>query len=154
MLGRSGRFDDALRLIQEMPFEPGVLIWKTLLASCKLYGNLETGRLATKKLVELSEGGKDQDSANYVLMSGIHAMRGEWRDASRVRRRMDEAGVRKKAGCSWVEVRNEVHAFVAWDVSHPDSVPIYQMLQGLFDAMQDAAYDKDDVELFDVHMQI
>ncbi|KAF7076230.1 hypothetical protein CFC21_080916 [Triticum aestivum] len=149
MLGRSGRFDDALCLIEEMPFEPGVLVWKTLLASCRLHGNLETGRLAAEKLVELS----DQDSASYVLMSGIHAMHGEWRDADMVRQGMDEAGVRKEAGRSWVEVRNEVHAFVAQDASHPDSSSIYRMLWELSDAMRDTAYDED-VELLDVHMQI
>jgi pentatricopeptide repeat protein len=153
MLGRCGRFDDALSLIKDMPFEPGVLIWKTLLASSRLHGNLEAGRLAAEKLAELSEGGEDRDSASYVLMSGIHAMRGEWRDASRVRRRMDNAGVRKEAGCSWVEVKNEVHAFVARDASHPDSASMYQMLWELFDAMQDTTYHKEDVELFDVHMQ-
>ncbi|KAF7069274.1 hypothetical protein CFC21_074930 [Triticum aestivum] len=149
MLGRSGRFDDALCLIEEMPFEPGILVWKTLLASCRLHGNLETGRIAAEKLVELS----DQDSASYVLMSGIHAMHGEWRDAAVVRRRMDDAGVRKEAGRSWVEVRNVVHAFVARDGSHPDSPSIYRTLQGLSDAMRDTAYNGD-VEFFDVHMQI
>uniref|UniRef100_A0ACD6A368 Uncharacterized protein n=1 Tax=Avena sativa TaxID=4498 RepID=A0ACD6A368_AVESA len=153
MLGRSSRFDDALRLIEEMPFEPGILEWKTLLASCRLHGNLEMGRLASEKLVELSEGGEDRDSASYVLMSGIHAMHGKWHDAGKVRRRMDEAGVRKEAGCSWVEVRNKVHTFVARDESHPDSASMYQMLWGLFDVMRDTAYNED-VELFDVHMQI
>ncbi|VAH97006.1 unnamed protein product [Triticum turgidum subsp. durum] len=131
MLGRSGRFDDALCLIEEMPFEPDVLVWKTMLASCRLHGNLETGRLAAEKLVELS----GQDSASYVLMSGIHAMHGEWRDADMVRRRMDEAGVKKEAGISWVEVRNEVHAFVAQDASHPDSPSIYRMLWELSNAI-------------------
>ena len=76
MLGRSGRFHDALWLIQEMPFEPGVLIWKTLLASCRLHGNLETGRLAAEKLMEISEGGEDRDSASHMLISGIHATQG------------------------------------------------------------------------------
>uniref|UniRef100_A0A8R7VIK8 Pentatricopeptide repeat-containing protein n=1 Tax=Triticum urartu TaxID=4572 RepID=A0A8R7VIK8_TRIUA len=132
MLGRSGRFDDALCLIEEMPFEPDVLVWKTMLASCRLHGNLETGRLAAEKLVGLS----GQDSASYVLMSGIHAMHGEWRDADMVRRRMDEAGVKKEAGISWVEVRNEVHAFVAQDASHPDSPSIYRMLWELSNAMR------------------
>jgi pentatricopeptide repeat protein len=105
MLGRSGRFDDALHLIEDMPFEPGILIWKTLLASCRLHGNLETGKLATEKLMELSGGGEDLDSASYVLISGIHAMH--------VRQRMDKAGVRKEVGCCWVEVKNVVHTFVA-----------------------------------------
>jgi hypothetical protein len=39
------------------------------------------------RLMELSEG---DNSTGYVLMSSIYVMHGEWRDAGRVRRRMDE----------------------------------------------------------------
>jgi pentatricopeptide repeat protein len=142
MLGRNGRFDDALSMIEKMPFDPDVLIWKTLLASCRLHGNLDMGKLAAGKLMELSE----RDSASYVLMSNIYAMHGEWKDAGRVRRRMDEVGVKKEAGESWIEVKSEVHTFVARDTSHPDSASIYQMLAELVDVMQDTCID--------VHMQM
>jgi len=50
-------------------------------------------------------------------------------------------GVKKEAGESWIEVKNEVHAFVARDMSHPDSVSIYQMLADLVDVMQDTGLD-------------
>jgi hypothetical protein len=50
---------------------------------------------------------------------------------------MDEAGVKEEAGESWIEVKNEVHAFVARDMSHPDSLSIYQMLAELVNVMQD-----------------
>ena len=142
MLGRNGRFDEALHMIENMPFEPDVLIWKTLLASCKLHKNLDIGKLATDKLMELSE----RDSASYVLMSNLYAMHEEWQDAERVRRRMDEIGVKKDAGWSWIEVKNEVSTFVARDTSHSDSASIYQMLAELVLVMQDTELD--------VHMQI
>ncbi|CAO1941264.1 unnamed protein product [Urochloa humidicola] len=100
------------------------------------------GKLAADKLMELSE----RDSASYVLMSNIYAMHGEWQDAGKVRQRMDEVGVKKEAGESWIEVKNEVHAFVARDTSHPDSASIYQMLAELIDVMQDTDLD--------VHMQV
>uniref|UniRef100_A0A0E0KLH0 Uncharacterized protein n=1 Tax=Oryza punctata TaxID=4537 RepID=A0A0E0KLH0_ORYPU len=133
MLGRNGRFDEALCMINDMPYEPDALIWKTLLASCKLHRNLDIGKLAADRLMELS----DRDSASYVLMSSIYAMHGEWEDAGKVRRRMDETGVKKDAGCSWIEIKNEVHAFSARDRSHPDSDSIYQMLGELVAVMQD-----------------
>jgi pentatricopeptide repeat protein len=136
MLGRRGRFDEALRVVGDMPHEPDALVWKTLLASCRLHGNLDVGKVAAGRLMELSEGG---DSAGYVLMSSIHAMRGEWRDAGRVRRRMDEVGVRKGAGWSWVQVRNEVHGFTAGDASHPEAESIYRMLAELVGVMRDTA---------------
>jgi pentatricopeptide repeat protein len=72
MLGRNGRFDEALGVIEKMPFEPDVLIWKTILASCKLHMNLDMGKLAADRLMELSE----RDPASYVLMSNIYAMHG------------------------------------------------------------------------------
>uniref|UniRef100_I1PHA1 Uncharacterized protein n=1 Tax=Oryza glaberrima TaxID=4538 RepID=I1PHA1_ORYGL len=133
MLGRNGRFDEALRMINDMPFEPDALIWKTLLASCKLHRNLDIGKLAADRLMELS----DRDSASYVLMSNIYAMHGEWEDARKVRRRMDETGVKKDAGCSWIEINNEVHTFASRDMSHPNSDSIYQMLGELVAVMQD-----------------
>jgi len=129
MLGRNGRFDEALGMIEKMPFKPDVMIWMTLLASCKLHRNLDVGKLAADKLMELSE----RDSARYVLMSNIYAMHGECHDA----RRMDEVGVTKEAGENWIEVRDEVHAFVARDTSHPDSASIHQMLAELVAVMQD-----------------
>ncbi|KAK3145512.1 hypothetical protein QOZ80_3BG0253780 [Eleusine coracana subsp. coracana] len=140
MLGRNGRFDEALCMIDNMPFEPDVLVWKTLLASCKLHRNLDVGKVAADKLMELSE----TDSASYVLMSNIYSMHGEWQDAGRVRQRMDEMGVKKDAGWSWIEVKNEVHAFVARDKSHSESESIYQMLAELVNVMQDT----------DLHLQI
>lgn len=144
MLGRNGRFDEALRMINDMPFEPDALIWKTLLASCKLHRNLDIGKLAADRLMELS----DRDSASYVLMSNIYAMHGEWEDARKVRRRMDETGVKKDAGCSWIEINNEVHTFASRDMSHPNSDSIYQMLGELVAVMQDF----DELEPFDVHI--
>ncbi|KAF8757483.1 hypothetical protein HU200_011008 [Digitaria exilis] len=143
MLSRNGRFDEALGMIEKMPSKPDVLIWKTLLASCKLHRNLDVGKLAADKLMELSK----RDSASYVLMSNIYAMHGEWHDAERVRQRMDEVGVKKEAGESWIEVRNEVHAFVARDTSHPDSASICKMLAELVDVMQD-------IDHSDVLMQV
>ncbi|KAF0912488.1 hypothetical protein E2562_014083 [Oryza meyeriana var. granulata] len=151
MLGRNGRFDEALRMINDMPFEPDALIWKTVLASCKLHRNLDIGKLAAERLMELS----DRDSASYVLMSSIYAMHGEWEDARKVRRRMDETGIKKDAGCSWIEIKNEVHAFAARDMSHPDSASIYKMLEELVAVMQNTGHeDFDELELSDVHMQI
>ncbi|XP_006650883.1 pentatricopeptide repeat-containing protein At2g27610-like [Oryza brachyantha] len=153
MLGRNGRFHEALLMINGMPFEPDALTWKTLLASCKLHRNLDMGKLAADKLMELS----GTDSASYVLMSSIHAMHGEWEDAGKVRRRMDETGVKKDAGCSWIEIKNEVHSFAARDMSHPDSASIYQMLGELVSVMlmQNSAHENfDELESFDVHMPI
>ncbi|KAM0946547.1 putative tetratricopeptide-like helical domain superfamily [Dioscorea sansibarensis] len=128
MMGSAGRLMEALQIINEMPFEPDVLIWKTMLASCKLHKNLELGKLAAEKVIELTP----KDSAGYVLLSNMHAMRGEWKDAESVRTMMDEHGIKKGAGCSWIQISSEVHVFTASDGSHEKADSVYFMLNLLY----------------------
>uniref|UniRef100_A0A0A9ACY0 Uncharacterized protein n=1 Tax=Arundo donax TaxID=35708 RepID=A0A0A9ACY0_ARUDO len=44
---------------------------------------------------------------------------------------MEEHGVRKKPGLSWIEVDGNVHSFVTADKLHPESEGVYQMLEDL-----------------------
>ncbi|KAJ6411478.1 hypothetical protein OIU84_008116 [Salix udensis] len=53
MLGRAGRLNDALRLVNEMPEEADNRIWSSLLSSCRTFGALEIGEKVAKKLLEL-----------------------------------------------------------------------------------------------------
>ncbi|GLU17231.1 hypothetical protein SLE2022_336170 [Rubroshorea leprosula] len=43
MLGGTGYLDKALEFIEEMPFEPSVDVWETLMNLCKVHGHLELG---------------------------------------------------------------------------------------------------------------
>ncbi|WOK94535.1 pentatricopeptide repeat-containing protein [Canna indica] len=128
MMGRAGRLEEALHIIEQMPCNPDIMVWKTLLGSCTLHRNLELGKLAAEKIFELTQ----LDSASYVLLSNLHALHGEWQEAEEVRRKMDENEVQKAAGWSWIQINNEVHYFVAGDKSHPKSASIYHMLEELF----------------------
>ncbi|XP_072965120.1 pentatricopeptide repeat-containing protein At2g27610-like [Typha angustifolia] len=139
LMGRIGRLEEALTIIDNMPFEPDILIWKTLLGSCRLYRNVEIGKLAAEKVMQLST----QDSASYVLMSNLHAMHEEWEDAERLRRMMDEMGVKKDAGWSWIQIKTGIYTFVARDMSHPEAASIYQRLGELFELMKDEGYSPD-----------
>ncbi|KAJ3683503.1 hypothetical protein LUZ60_013730 [Juncus effusus] len=133
LMGRNGRIEEALYMINNMIHEPDISIWKTLLASCKLHGNLEIGKLAVEKIKSLSKN----DSASYVLMSNLYSMHGEWDEASRERKYLDKLGLRKTAGFSWIEVKNKVHYFVAKDERHPETDEIYRVLGDLFVIMKD-----------------
>ncbi|KAJ8490755.1 hypothetical protein OPV22_012476 [Ensete ventricosum] len=136
MIGRAGRLEEAHHIIEQMPFEPDITMWKALLGSCILHRNLELGKLAAEKIFELTP----TDSASYVLLSNLHALHGEWQEAERVRRKMDENEVQKAAGWSWIQINNEVHAFVARDKSHPKFALIYERLEELFKIIKDERY--------------
>ncbi|XP_057988433.1 pentatricopeptide repeat-containing protein At1g74600, chloroplastic [Hevea brasiliensis] len=48
LLGRSGRLKEAEKLIKSMTIDPDALVWGTLLAACKLHGEVELGKKAAK----------------------------------------------------------------------------------------------------------
>ncbi|KAG6470158.1 hypothetical protein ZIOFF_071215 [Zingiber officinale] len=132
IMGRAGRLEEALDIINQMPFKPDVATWKTLLGSCMMQRNLELGKLAAAKIFELTS----LDSASYVLLSNLHALHGEWDDAKIVRNKMEENDIQKEAGRSWIQINNEVHSFVSRDESHPESATIYQRLEEIFNIIK------------------
>ncbi|XP_068662917.1 pentatricopeptide repeat-containing protein At2g27610-like [Aristolochia californica] len=136
MMGRAGCLNEAFQIVNEMPYEPDSLIWKTLAGSCKVYGKLELGKLAAKEATKLSP----DDPANYVLLSNLYAVSGRWEDAKRTRMIMDEKGLKKEPGYSWIEVKGQVHSFVAGEKSHKKTQEIYEMLEGLLKEMKEVGY--------------
>eukprot|EP01018_Ginkgo_biloba_P000579 Gb_09654 [translate_table: standard] len=136
LVGRAGCLDEAMRLINEMPFEADVVIWRTLLGACRVHGNVELGKHAAGCILTL----EPEDAAAYVLLSNIYAAAGQWDDVAKVRKMMKTKGVRKEPGCSWIEVKNKVHTFIVGDKSHPQSGEIYEKLEELTKQMKDAGY--------------
>ncbi|XP_056697164.1 pentatricopeptide repeat-containing protein At1g25360-like isoform X1 [Spinacia oleracea] len=77
---------------------------------------------------------------NHVIMSNIYAQAGQWDGVSRVRRLMIDRGIKKSIACSWIKVKNEVHAFLSGDTSHPTCDAIYAELERLTGLITDAGY--------------
>lgn len=136
IVGRSGQISEALRLIQEMPFEADAVIWRTMLSICKLHGDVEVAEKAAGNLLQL----EPQDSAAYVLLSNIYADSGMWDEMSGMRRVMKSHKLKKEPGCSWIEVKDEVHAFLVGEKAHPRCNEIYEKLHLLVGEMKWAGY--------------
>eukprot|EP01018_Ginkgo_biloba_P039326 Gb_30732 [translate_table: standard] len=139
LLGRAGHLDEAEEIIKNMPFEPDAVVWGALLGACRIHGNMELGKHAAECLLAL----EPQNSATYVLLSNIYAAAGRWDDVASVRKSMKVRDVKKKPGCSWIEVKNRVHAFLVEDRSHPQTEEIYAMLERLAEQMVEAGYVPD-----------
>eukprot|EP01018_Ginkgo_biloba_P017290 Gb_15235 [translate_table: standard] len=139
LLGRSGRLYEAEDFIKEMPMEPGAVVWRTLLGACRIHGNMELGKYAAQRALEL----EPQDDASHVLLSNIYAAAGRWDNVAEVRKLMKDKGLKKEPGLSWIEVRNRVHSFVVGDVSHPQMEEIHAKLESLTKQMKEAGYIPD-----------
>ncbi|KAJ6779009.1 hypothetical protein OIU74_002740 [Salix koriyanagi] len=111
LLGRVGRLDEAFEMVRGMKVKANAGVWGALLGACRAHGNLELGRLAAHKLSEF----EPHKTSNYVLLSNIHAEANRWNEAQEVRMLMNAGSAVKEPGCSWVEVRNQVHGFLSDD---------------------------------------
>lgn len=96
LFSRSGKLKAAYELLNSMPMEAHAGAWGALLGACKLHGDVELGKLAASRLFEL----EPLNSGNYVLLSSICAAAEQWLDASLVRNKMIERGIKKIPGCS------------------------------------------------------
>uniref|UniRef100_A0A0D9WH36 DYW domain-containing protein n=1 Tax=Leersia perrieri TaxID=77586 RepID=A0A0D9WH36_9ORYZ len=136
LYSRAGKLDEAMNLIKDMPFSAGAMVWRTLLSACKVHKNVELGKFAADKLLSL----EPHDSATYVLLSNIYAAAGKWKERDEVRKLMDSRKVKKEAGRSWIQIKNKVHSFIAFDKSHPMSDQIYAKLQAITTRLKQEGY--------------
>ncbi|GFP98339.1 pentatricopeptide repeat-containing protein at5g42450 mitochondrial [Phtheirospermum japonicum] len=124
LLSRSGRFEEAEGFMRDLPFDPGVGFWKALLGGCQVHSNLELGEVAAKRILELDP----RDVSSYVMLSNAHSAAGRWEDVLDVRKRMREKGLARVPGCSWIEIRSNIHVFVTRDKRHRHCDEIYMAL--------------------------
>ncbi|KAL4185973.1 hypothetical protein AMTRI_Chr10g8480 [Amborella trichopoda] len=139
LLGRAGCVEEAHKVVEGMAVVPHAGVWGALLSACGIHGNLEVAEIAAKNLFEIEPG----NPGNYVLLSNIYARARRWDDVAKVRRLMRGKGVAKTAGCSWIEVNNEVYKFLIGDTTHPISHYIYSTLRQLSLHLMFVGYESD-----------
>eukprot|EP01018_Ginkgo_biloba_P026114 Gb_35645 [translate_table: standard] len=136
LLGRAGQLDEAEKFIQNMPLKPIGGVWGALLSACRIHCNVELGERVAQHLFEL----EPYNAGNFVMLSNIYAAAGRWDAVAKVRNMMRHRGLKKNPGCSWIEIKNNVHSFLAGDRSHPQSNQIYKTLESLAEQMKEAGY--------------
>ncbi|KAI6704176.1 hypothetical protein NL676_013312 [Syzygium grande] len=139
LLGRAGLLDRAKKFIEEMPIEPTAEIWGALLGACRMHKDMKLGAYAAERVFELDPN----DSGPHVLLSNLYASAGRWGNVVKVRRMMQKSGVKKEPACSWVDIENKVHMFVANDDSHPHGKEIRKMWEEVSAKIKEIGYVPD-----------
>ncbi|KAK4734740.1 hypothetical protein R3W88_009001 [Solanum pinnatisectum] len=124
LLSRTGKINEALKVVNEMPLDPDTVIWGALLGGCVIHGNVEVGEIAANKLIKLEPG----NTGNHVMLANLYASVGRWGDLAKIRQLINERKMHKNPGCSWLEDKGEIHVFVACDTSHQRTDEIYEIL--------------------------
>ncbi|KAM3361069.1 pentatricopeptide repeat-containing protein, chloroplastic [Capsicum galapagoense] len=124
LLGRAGKFEEALSFIKSMHLEPNTVIWATLLSACKTYRNGELLESLTRRILE-----QEPNNPSYLtLIMNLSSSIGRWQDALNFRVATRDQGIVKTPGCSSIQIGNNVHEFLAKDTKHPQRKEIYRVL--------------------------
>ncbi|KAM7267999.1 hypothetical protein ACFE04_010165 [Oxalis oulophora] len=129
LFGRAGYLDKAKALVESMPFQPDAMVLKTLLGACRACGDIDLATQVATHLLEV----EPEEHCTYVILSNMYGHLKKWDEKASLTKLMRENKVKKVPGWSWIEVKNEIHSFMAGDWSHPHSQQIYQMLGALTD---------------------
>ncbi|PIA32641.1 hypothetical protein AQUCO_04400079v1 [Aquilegia coerulea] len=124
LLGRAGRLDEALNLINRIPMKPDVVVWGSLLVACRAHKNVEMGEMVAKEMLKLDPN----HCGAHVSLSNAYASAGRWSQVDQVRNSMKDQGIKKPPGSSLIELNGVVYEFIAGDRSHPQTEKINLML--------------------------
>ncbi|KAI9116022.1 hypothetical protein K1719_012952 [Acacia pycnantha] len=124
LLCRAGRLSEAEHMIRSMPFQGDDVVWSTLLRACRICGDVDCARRAAEEILCV-----DPNSAGtHITLANIYAAKGMWNEVAQIRKVMRSKGLIKEPGWSWIEVNDQVNAFVAGDQSHPQSEDILAIM--------------------------
>ncbi|KNA24181.1 hypothetical protein SOVF_017980 [Spinacia oleracea] len=156
ILGRAGKLNEALEVMNKMPYEANGAVWGALLGAAKKHKNVELGQRAAEMLFIL----EPEKSGTHILLTNLYASAGMWQNVSEMRKMMKENKVKKEPGMSWVEVKDKIHIFIVGDKRHPRSTEIYAKLNEIRDLMVKEGYvptlenDHHDVEQSEKELQL
>lgn len=102
LLGRAGRLEEAMGILETMPFRPNALIYKTLLAACKVHRNMPLGEDIARRGLELDPS----DPTFHALLANLYDNSGRSDLAARTRRlmRVREMNVEEE---DWQELKGD-----------------------------------------------
>ncbi|XP_026455277.1 putative pentatricopeptide repeat-containing protein At1g77010, mitochondrial [Papaver somniferum] len=99
MFARAGFLAEAMNLFDQTSFKADSSMLFSILKGCRAYGNESLGMKVTERICEL----EPRESSAYVQLSSIHATCGNWERSAQIRGLMEERGVRKIPGYSWID---------------------------------------------------
>ncbi|CAN6586463.1 unnamed protein product [Malus baccata var. baccata] len=139
LLGRAGKLQEAVKIIDEMPIEPTESIWGALLTVCGIHGDTELAASVADRVFELGH----VSSGLHVLLSNAYATTGRFEETAKVMKMIRDRGVKKETGLSWVDEGNKIHTFAAGGRTHMRTKEIYEKLEELGEEMEKAGYVAD-----------
>uniref|UniRef100_A0A7N0U0P5 DYW domain-containing protein n=1 Tax=Kalanchoe fedtschenkoi TaxID=63787 RepID=A0A7N0U0P5_KALFE len=143
LMSRAGMTSEALALIQSMPMEPNDVCWRSLLSSCRVHRDLDTGEVAAKQLHLLNT----ENAGDYMLLASIYSQAQRWDDVARIQTEMARKGRAKTPGYCLVEVKRRVYKFFPQEKSYPKCEGVYEMIHQMEWQLRFEGYNADTTQV-------
>ncbi|CAN6679913.1 unnamed protein product [Malus baccata var. baccata] len=140
----AGGMSECRKVSQEIPF-PDLVLWNTMIFGYSQNDEYSEDALHCFRQMQCV-GLEPLNAAPYVVLSNIFAKAGKWEEVATIRKHMRDRGVKKKPGCSWIEVNTRVHVFVAEEIYHPMITEIHEYLEEMSRKKKRAGYDDESVQ--------
>ena len=124
MLCRAGNLQEAIDIVEKMPYRTTTDIWRSILSACAVSGDLQDIEIVATIIMER----EPQISLPYLVLAQVYQMSGRWESAVRVRKAMENRGTKELIGCSWVGIKNHVYTFESNQLQHYGGKDIYVLL--------------------------
>ncbi|KAF3447703.1 hypothetical protein FNV43_RR08406 [Rhamnella rubrinervis] len=98
LMGRAGKLDEAIKIINSMRIRPNEVIWRSLLSACRVHQNMKIGEIATINLCRLNSN----NPGDYLLLSNMYARARKWDDVARIRITMVSRGLNQTLDLAWL----------------------------------------------------
>ncbi|GAV86157.1 PPR domain-containing protein/PPR_2 domain-containing protein/PPR_3 domain-containing protein [Cephalotus follicularis] len=132
LLARVGLVEEALEVVDSMPYKPNNFVWGAMLGGCVRHPRVDLAQKLYERLVLADP----ENSGGYVMLANAYANDHRWADVSALRWFMKEKRVKKQPGCSWISLDGIVHEFLVRSSLHPQIESIYHTLEGLVKEMK------------------
>ncbi|XP_068664677.1 pentatricopeptide repeat-containing protein DOT4, chloroplastic [Aristolochia californica] len=136
LLARAGRLTKAYQFIESMPIQPDSTVWGALLCGCRTHRDVKLAEKVAEHVFEL----EPENTGYYVLLANIYAESEKWEAVKKLRERIGRQRLRKKPGCSWIEIKDKVHVFVSGDRLHQQAKNIWSFLERVNARMKQEGY--------------
>ncbi|XP_020218505.1 pentatricopeptide repeat-containing protein At1g03540 [Cajanus cajan] len=113
LLGRAELIEEAESLLESADCRYDHSLWAVLLGACTKCSDYVTAERVAKKMIQL----EPEFHLSYVLLGNIYRSVGRWNEALEIRKLMEERGVKKMPGKSWVESEKKQKGSPGFDFS-------------------------------------
>ncbi|XP_051144474.1 pentatricopeptide repeat-containing protein At3g03580 [Andrographis paniculata] len=139
LLSRSGHLREAEDFILSMPTKPNASIWGALLSACRVTQDTEIIDRVARNVLRLNPN----DPGYHILALNAYAAIGKRDQVQRIRISLNDKGLKKIPGCSWIEIQNKVYYFGAGDRSFEQCREVIEHLDALSGLMAKEGYVPD-----------